>query len=232
MRTYALILALLILGCTSEISPETKAVDVCDLEVIENLAVPESYDGAIWQVSESGGFVTVDRPFESENSFGIRLKERYTCVVRDGGEKIAFLQVYGPIGASTIVDDGTAPTSPKRIEQIEAGAERIARIDPSNSDPRSSGNEETEWVANLTFSGCPEASDWFDMQQRVRAGDYSAELPSRCFRISPGDRIVAKGHSQRETVNHNGHTYEQARTNDGRVFWSDSLDEISLSPIN
>ena len=232
VRSAFLLISLIVAGCSGEIGSKTKAVDLCDLRVIESLAVPDSYDGAMWQVSEEDDFVTVIRPFNSKNRLGMILEGQYTCAVRDAGEKIAFLRVRGPGGNEIIVDDGTAPNSPKRIGAIEAGAERIAGIDPQNLASSSGNGEEREWLANLSFSGCPEASDWFRMQDSLRAGDYNAELPSRCFIINPGDRILANGHSERETVTYKGHNYERARMKDGRPFWSDSLDDISISPIN
>lgn len=96
--------------------------------------------------------------------------------------------------------------SSKRLDQVEAGGRRAAAAGLQGADTKAASGERMEWIANLTFSGCPEASDWFDMQDRIRAGDYSAELPSRCFKIVPGDRILAQGHGRRTSVEYNGHT--------------------------
>lgn len=241
MRIFVLVIAFGVAACGNGgnesadrglPSYSARAVDLCDLRVVNSLKAPDSYEGAMWQISEQDGFVTVNRPYTAENSFGATIKGRYTCVVKDRGTTIALLRTDGPLGSDVIIDDGTAPLSPKRLTQVEAGGERIAAIDPTQPDPKAKTESEIEWVANLTFSGCPEASDWFEMQKRVRAGDYTADLPSRCFKINPGDRLFANGHGHRETIENEGHAFERARTSDGRIFWSDSLDDISISPAS
>lgn len=121
--------------------------------------------------------------------------------------------------------------SPERLDQVEVGGRRAAAAGVQGPDLKAASGETMEWIANLTFSGCPEASDWFDMQDRIRAGDYTADLPSRCFKIVPGDRILAQGHGRRTSVEYNGHTYEQGTLPDGQAFWTDSLDEVSISRV-
>ena len=93
------------------------------------------------------------------------------------------------------------------------------------------GGKARRWIVNLQFSGCPSASDWFAMQEHGDKGGWEMDLPSRCFLLKPGDFVVTPAKGARQTVSNKGHDYEKAATENGVEFWTDGMDNMSLTPI-
>jgi hypothetical protein len=140
---------------------------------------------------------------------------------------LAVLPLATACGSAT-QDEHAAPAfNENRVAAIEAGARREqADVDEAS---KSGSKGDVRYITNGFISVCPDASDWFKMQDAVLAGDNSVNLPSRCQQLSPGTIVIAPEEGRRETVRYKGHEYEKGRFEDGRAFWTDELDNSVLS---
>ncbi|MCZ4344328.1 hypothetical protein O4H52_22270 [Sphingomonadaceae bacterium G21617-S1] len=123
-----------------------------------------------------------------------------------------------------------------RLAAIQAGGERAIRdgklraaaaTDPTVQPPRETGR----YVVNMMFSACPKVADWYAMQDAITARNYNVNLPAQCRKLNPGTRIKAAPKGSRPTLVYNGHSYEMGQYEDGQPFWTDGMDELSLSPM-
>lgn len=217
----------------NEEPPVAKAAEIataCEITLRENLSTPDSFDAkGIWSASEHGSIVTLERDYSALNGLGAQISSSYRCKFDTAEDRIIALSVGQPgIWGSTIIRDEQAAERYERISRLQEGAERALE---NKSKPQPTSPGERRWITNLFFTGCPEASDWFDAQDAVEAGRWDFELPSRCFDIPVGTTVLAQPQGHREVVTRMGHDYQKARLEDGRVFWTDQLDELSLSPL-
>lgn len=208
---------------------ELQAVSACDLLLKRNLVSASSFQKVgTWRFSQEGTIGTVQRDYRTENALGVEIQSSYFCRFDQASQSVIGLKSFGPSGTKVILEDAAARAEVEALNRIEEGAERA--IANSNM-PQPTGSEEKRWIVNLQLTGCPAASDWFAVQDAVRAGRWDVELPSRCFSVPPGSVIVTPPEGKREQAEHNGHSYQKARLEAGRVFWTDELDSLSISPL-
>lgn len=159
----------------------------------------------------------------------VLLKKRYCVVIGLGfGLCVALFSKHEP--AKVVVDRAAENL---RVQKVEDGGKRNYNdLQQRIADEKAGRKREptaTRWIINMTFSGCPAASDWFEMQDAVFKGSTTASLPSRCFQLTPGMIVLAPPPQKRATIYHNGHRYERGQLTDGTTFWTDSMDEVSTS---
>jgi len=200
----------------------------CEISLRQNLSTPDSFDAnGKWSASEFESIVTLVREYSAVNGFGTQISSSYRCKFNRVENRVIALSIgRRGVWGTTLIRDEQAAEREDRSARIQAGAERALQ---SSSGPQSAGPGERRWITNLFFTGCPEASDWFEAQDAVEAGRWDFELPSRCFEIPVGTIVFAPSDEHREVVTRNGHDYQKARLEDGRQFWTDQLDELSLS---
>ncbi|RVQ68950.1 hypothetical protein EKN06_01650 [Croceicoccus ponticola] len=114
----------------------------------------------------------------------------------------------------------------ERVGRLREGAARAAN---NRTLKQPTGSRSVRWITNTYLAGCPVASDWFEMQEAVERGNMSIDHPDRCIVMQPGTVIIAPPEGKRETITHKGHEYEKASLQDGRVFWTDEMDDVSLT---
>jgi hypothetical protein len=125
----------------------------------------------------------------------------------------------------------------ERIEALKAGAARtrdeaLAQVAAEKAGIRQEPEQGLhKWTVNSTFMACPRASDWYGVVDAGEAGDMTVNLPPRCYKISPGTKILAKDHGLRETQKYKRAEFEKGQVDGGAVFWTDELDRVTLSRL-
>ena len=208
---------------------ELQAVTACDLLLNDNLVSSDSFKKqGRWTYTQADQIGTVQRNYSAQNVLGATVDSSYFCKFNGDTQRIVALKIFGPTAISVIVEDKGAALETARLDRVKEGAARAI----ANSDaPQPSGAKEQRWIVNLEMTGCPVASDWFAVQDAVRAGRWDVDVPRQCFKIPPGTVVLTRPEGNREQSTHNGHDYEKARLEGGRVFWTDELDSLSISPL-
>ena len=213
----------------------TAALRSCDDKLLEVLIKPESFKevGDIrFSVSSDTG--TLQRDFSAIDSSGVWRNTGYICKYGTATDRVLSFQT-SDIVTHTINDPILQgeyippPGSAERVEKIKAGA---ARVMANHRMQQPSGSKAIGWITNMFMTGCPEASDWFEMQDAVRRFDMSVDLPPRCFKIQPGTIVITQPKGNRLNISHNGHAYERGVLENGQAFWTDEMDHRSLTPLN
>ena len=208
---------------------EIEAVTACEMLLKDDLVSSSSFeDRGIWSFTQNGRVGTVRRDYSAQNSFGVTIDSSYVCKFNADFQRVIALETIGPMGRQVIIEDRERAREAARLESIQEGAERAL----ANSDrPQPTGSGDRRWITNLEMTGCPEASDWFAMQDVVQAGRWGVAPPDRCIKIQPGTVILTPPEGSREQQSHNGHAYEKGTLENGTEFWTDELDSLSLSPL-
>lgn len=208
---------------------ESEAASACEIRLQQNLVAKDTFETrGMWIFSQTEHIATVQREYVSSNAFGTMVDSIYRCKYDGKSREITALSAIGPMGSKVIIEDAAAAHEAARLDRLQQGAARAIR---NSGAPKPRADGEILWITNLHISGCPKAADWFEMQEAVQVGRWDVNLPNQCFEIAVGTKILMQTEGNRETATHNGHTYEKARLEGGKEFWTDSLDSLSLTPL-
>jgi hypothetical protein len=124
-------------------------------------------------------------------------------------------------------------TEPRVPIDISARELRAQKLDFLQRTPA------TRWRVRIPVTVCPSASDWYpasEALQRAIANNRTdfdlPHLPQHCWRIERGDTVRLPPAGSRNIDTHADHILFQARTEDGRVFWTDEIDSVSMEPLD
>lgn len=83
---------------------EVEFVSACDLILQQVVVSPSSLDMHRWKYGFSGADkVIVERPFDSQNSFGAMIRSRYRCEIDAVSSNISGFAVMGPMGSQKVI---------------------------------------------------------------------------------------------------------------------------------
>lgn len=221
-RVWMLALVTVLCGCESKVSPEVHAVSSCDARLKQSLIAPNDLELAkTWKYERVSGVDPVSRHYAASDSKGKRDDAIYYCSYDPSQNLVTSLEITDSLGRQQIVTAISQPVIDEGPTTADIGSASESSVAP----------DDRKWIVKIAVTGCPAASDWFEMQDAVAAGDFSVNLPSRCFRISPGTIVLAPPEGSRQAVTRKGHSFERGRLESGLEFWTDEMDKLSLEEL-
>lgn len=83
---------------------EIEYVSFCDLILEQVLVSPGSLDLHHWKYSMGkDNLMVVERPFDSQNSFGAMIRNKYRCEIDAAKEEIESFTISGPMGTQQVI---------------------------------------------------------------------------------------------------------------------------------
>lgn len=137
---------------------------------------------------------------------------------------IGALAFAGVVAAVTFGND-QAPREHPPLFDSRALTENIV-VDPPSEAVLTQRHE-----VKLAFRACPRAADWFNFQDAVEKQDVSVDLPNSCRMVGRGTIISVEPTERRRTLVRKGHSYQQGFYADGTEFWTDSMDDLSITKL-